>query len=92
MTKTGFFIAGTVLGGAFAGWHYYYFEELFSALVLFTLIAIPLLVLSFFLAMAEVESERGMAWAEERTGELSGTLKRVAHESRELLSRTRHAA
>jgi len=70
-------VAGTVLEGAFAGWNSYYLEELFSALLLFALVALPLLALAFSLAMVEAGAERGMPWAKARSGELAAPLRGV---------------
>lgn len=54
-------VVGTVLAGAFAGGNSYYLEELFSALLLFSLVVLPLLALAFSLAVVEAGVEHGMA-------------------------------
>jgi hypothetical protein len=85
MNMCAVFLAGAILSGAFAGWNSYYFEELFSALLLFALVALPLLALAFTLAVAEAGAERGMPWAKARTGELAASLRCLAQTSRQRL-------
>ena len=78
-------VAGTVLAGAFAGGNSYYLEELFSAVLLFALVALPLLVLAFSLAMVKAGAERGMAWAKTRATELAASLPEAAQASQQRL-------
>jgi hypothetical protein len=85
-------IAGTVLAGAFAGGNSYYIEEQFSALVLFALVALPLLALAFSLAMVGAGAERGKPWAKARSVELAASLRRLAQAGRQRLLLYRHAA
>jgi hypothetical protein len=92
MNRCAVMVAGTVLAGAFAGGNSYYCEELLSALVLFALVALPLLALAFSLAMVEAGAERGMPWAKARSGELAASLRCLAQAGRQRLLLYRHAA
>jgi hypothetical protein len=83
MNVSAVIIAGTVLAGAFAGGNSYYLEEQFSALVLFALVALPLLTLAFCLAVVGAGAERGMAWAKARSVELAASLRRLTQASRQ---------
>jgi hypothetical protein len=85
-------LAGTVLAGAFAGGNSYYLEEQFSALVLFALVALPLLALSFCLAVVGAGAERGMPWAKARSVELASWPWCLAQASRQHPFLYRHAA
>ena len=85
MNRCAITVAGAVLAGAFAGWNSYYLEELFSGLLLFALVALPLLGLAFSLAMVEAGAGRGMPWVKTRAGELAASLRSLAEASRQRL-------
>jgi hypothetical protein len=85
-------IAGTVLAGAFAGGNSYYLEELFSALLLFALVALPLLALVFCLVMVEAGAESRIPWAKARSLELTAWLRCLAQARGQHLFLYRHAA
>lgn len=92
MNKTGLLVAGTVLTGAFVGSHFFYFEEMFSALLIFAVIALPLLVLAFAFALLEAGSERAMTWTEARTEASVVSLRHLVQQSRQRFSSFHHAA
>jgi hypothetical protein len=76
--RRGAALAAGIAGAALVGWNYYFFEGLFAAFVLFSLVYVPLLVVALGLSLAGLVGERGVAWMEGRLVSLRHGLKPAA--------------
>jgi hypothetical protein len=85
-------VAGVVLAGAILGRYFYYFQEALSALLLFALIFLPLLLLAFVLALAGRAGERAIAWLEARLRTLRPATRRLIHSRWHRAAHHRHPA
>lgn len=54
-------IAVAIAGAVLAGWNYYFFEQLLAALIFYSAVTIPLLMLVFVLVIAEEAGIQGLA-------------------------------
>lgn len=74
--KRGALLGGAIAGGVLVGFNYFYFEEMLAALVLFTVVWLPLLIVAFLLAVFERAGEIGYLRSSEKLGLLHGAARR----------------
>ena len=59
-TRRTLWIAAAVAGTALVAWNYYFFEQLFAAVILYSAVTIPILMLVFVLVLAEEAGMQGL--------------------------------
>lgn len=63
-------LAGGIVAGLVAAWNYYYFEQVFAALLLFSIVFLPILISAFVLALAFQAGEKGWVQAKQSVPKL----------------------